>query len=164
MLDLILIISKAKSGAPFKVAVTDIDSVQREFKTIILYFTQISGHFTESTKTGKTLTHNHIVGLHEIGFQATTNPVVQETEVKPEVPGRCLFPFQVGISQTVNTQVFHINIIRTSIVTHCTSGTRSQICQSKIRVCQLSVTILTPRYAQLTGTHRFPFEELLINK
>ena len=50
MLDLILIISKAKGGTPFKVTVTDIDSVQREFKTIVLHFTQISGHFTESAK------------------------------------------------------------------------------------------------------------------
>ena len=111
MLDLILIISKAKSGTPFKVTVTDIDSVQREFKTIVLHFTQVGGYLTESAETRKTLAHNHVIGLHKVGFQTTTDAIVQETEIKSEVPGGSLFPLQVGIGQTVYTEVFHIYIV-----------------------------------------------------
>ena len=147
MIDAILVDRETGGSIPCKVFGLNVSRVQRNFKTLILHFTQVGGDSAETGETRQTLSHNHVSSLLEIILHRTGQTVAQYREIHPDIPGVRLFPLQVRSSQTVHIQRINHCCCAVVDIDH-TGAAQVQVGQRFVYVAKVTVTVGTPRCTQ----------------
>ena len=94
--DSTLVPSEVIPQLPSEVIVLDGHGIDIELNPLIPHLTHIGGNDVREVRTSRsTHTVQQIFGTLVVILQSTRNTVIQETEVYPQVIGRCFFPLQV---------------------------------------------------------------------